>query len=486
MDLMDKYGEASGWDFDALAKSGSKLGKQFRRDMYDYKSRGKNLLEVSNLVNTMIEEETTDPEKYIPPEIRKMMYDIRGAELDLDAYMRGEGIGDEKMKGITNMLRSYESFTPHMNNQLTQMQKMGMEQQLIAPGTDFNDMNFAANAETAIAESGDLNWDEYRKAVMKFYDVDKARTIVEGIYDQNSLWEGKSKEEREEIIDASTRTFIAHLPRQIDITQKFVDTKALGWAGYNLRKMDFERQGEWRAQEWESYYTEVNNEAEELEPGAIEAMNKVSTPEAKKAALKQYLSDNNKNPVELGGVVMAEMPTYGNQVVGIKISEGSTLVGSDGKIKTIKDEIAYLAKNPTKDNIEKAGELNQILKSQTARHQVNFRGQGYSQYNSGTGQWQPVETTNNATTENSKNVAYRAGKVGYGTGETKTVDGKTKEVGATSSYTFVQVNPIGTHADQRALSDDEKQGQEKATSAYKSNSGIVVGKYQGSGRSSNY
>ncbi|MHA2047139.1 MAG: hypothetical protein ACW99G_20295, partial [Candidatus Thorarchaeota archaeon] len=116
----------------------------------------------------------------------------------------------------------------------------------------------------------------------------------------------------------------------------------------------------------------------------------------------------------------------------------------------------------------------------------NFRGQGYGQYNSGTGHWQPIETTNNATTENSQNVAYRAGKIGYGTGETKTADGKTKEVGASSSYTFVQVNPIGTHDDQRALSGHEKQGQEKATSAYKSDSGIVVGKYQGSGRSSNY
>lgn len=472
MDMIDKYGDASGWDFASLEASNTKLGKQFRRDMYDFKSRGKYLLDLNSQVNTMVEK-WTDGDEYTPPEIKKMMMDFRTATSDLDAYMKGEAIGDEKVKAMSNMFRSYQNFTPLMNKQLERMASLGAEELPLAAGTNFNDPTFAANAESAIAKSGDLNWDKYTTVMSKYFDLDKAKDIVEGIYSHNSLWEGMNASDREKILNSSTRTFISHLPTKVDIETKFQDTKALGWAQLRNKKYEFERQSEWKEKEWYNLYDAINMESTEIESGAVSAVNSAMTPEAKAGNLRDYYAKNGKTPTMLGDVVGAKIPTEGTSLHPAK-SNDLLVVNDRDKLVPIadyaKDVKKRLDKDPSNKELKEIYKgLNQVLSSPTVEHRVEERVSAFAQYDQGIGSFTPIEKSKTATVENSTNIVYRAGKVGVSTGVVK----NGKEEVSVPNLKFVVVDNIESESNRRVLSDDE--GSQESRNRYYKETGQTTG-----------
>jgi hypothetical protein len=472
MELLDKYGEASGWDFDNLYKSKSELGKQFRKDMYDYKSRGKHLLELDTRVKEL-QKDFTDPNKYVPPEIKKMMLEFMNGTADMEAYMRGEAIGDKRMQAMSNMFRSYQNFTPLMNDQLAKLKELGLNEMPLAKGTNFNDETFAANVEGAIAKSSDLNWDKYTEVMSKYYDIEKAKDIVRGIYEHNQLWEGASNKEQEEILNSSTRLFLSHLGKSVNIEQKFIDRKTLGWANLRQRKSEWETKKKWREEDYLNYYKQVNDEAELLEPGALTSMKGQTTKDARQKALMNYWSKNGKKPVNIGGIVAAEMPTTGAQSVGLYVTDNTLVRGKDGIIRPIKNEIKLATKEGRDDDVKEL----QRFRGKEVRQHVNTRHQGYSVLDEEKGYWTPAENYSSVGTTKSQNVVYRTGGVAIA-GDT--AEGQQEVINST--YEFVQVNPISSDTDQRSLSDDEKRGQEGANRYY-TEPGDYVGESSSSGSS---
>jgi hypothetical protein len=471
MNMLEKYGEASGWDFDSLYKSNTKLGKQFRKDLYDYKSRGKYLLELDQRVKEL-QKDFTDPNKYVPPEIKKMMMEFRTGAADMEAYMNGSAIADDRIKSMANMFRSYQNYTPLMNTQLEKMKGMSLNKLPLAKGTDFNDQTFAANVEAAVAKSSDLNWDKYTTVMSKFYDIEKAKGIVEGIYEQNQLWEGTSEKEREEIIQSSTRLLLNHLGREVEIDTKFQDNKALGWANLRQKKYEFEKQAEWREEDYRNYYYDVNQEAEANEAGLIAAMNTGTDKRTRQAAMREYWAKQGKSPRDIGGILAVEMPTTGKQNVGALVTWDSWVRGLDGNIRTFRQEKIRLEKEKDWASID---DLQELVDKGNVRHQVNTRYQGNSVVDNSTGIWHPLENAEDrgldVTRQSSQNVVYRVGPMSYAT-KSVTTGGKTKTEVKVSKFQLVQVNPISTDSDQRALSDDEaaRGSQEGAIRPYKGGS----------------
>lgn len=425
MDMLNKYYDLSGGDIDGLLSGGSKLARQFQRDMYDYKSRGKNLEDINTSINALVTK-MNEGKEYIPPEIIKNMFDFRAGTSDLEAYMQGKAIGDDQIKSLSNALRSYQNFTPIANKQLEILKSVGGDKLPLNPNADLSDPTFATRLEETVAQykNKGVGYDEYLSAMGEFYDVEAIETIVRQMYDTNTLYEGTTPDEYEEQIQNGTKYFMSVLPDKIDVTQKLQNNQNLGWASLNQRDRHFNKQQERLDREQTGLWDDVNNDmlSDEMRSGALAALSKSKDPATRAKALQMMYGSTDKTSYNLGGMAVAKVPTRGT-TTAYTPSDNFEVLGSDGNMYPIHKMIEFREKrlkkyaegssqyNTAKEELE---ELRYVKnKNGNLQHQVSGRFAGYGVYDANDNTYTSAEHySGEITNDNLINMGYETGHIG--------------------------------------------------------------------------
>ena len=479
MDMLNKYYDLSGGDIAGLLSGKSELSQQFMRDMYDYQARGKNLESINTSINDLITK-MNEGEEYIPPEIIKNMYDFRAGTADLDEYMQGKGIGDEKVRRMVNTLRSYQNFTPLANKQIALLNSAGGNKLPLNKDADWSDPTFATRMSEAISKvkNKGVGYDEYVKVMGEFYDVKEVETIVRNLYETNNLYEGTTKEEYEKQIQNGVKYFMAMLPDKIDIDQKLQANQSLGWANLNQRKREFnfdkQKYEDQKISMWDGVNIDLNEANMRAE--AIDAYNKAKDPKSKAEAWKRVLASQNKTAVDLGGITVAAVPTQGTTLASAQ-SDRLSVIGADGKMYSLDKMISMYwertQKYPNNKEYQNALQELEYVKNYNGdiQHQVSGRYAGYSVYDTEKNGYVPVEyATGSVSADDLVNTAYLSGKVGivdYVDGKPVTQDGEI--VPRPSSFTYINKYNIEGEEVRRALTREE--GTEEKTSRYTTRGG---------------
>jgi hypothetical protein len=488
MDMLNKYYEASGGDIQGLLTGNSKLAREFQRDMYDYKSRGKNLEDVNTTVIDLVKTLNSGDE-YIPPEIIKNMYDFRTGTADMDAYMKGEALGDDQIKRISNTLRSYQNFTPLAIKQLEVLKGLGANELPFAAGSDFNDPTFASNAREAIEMTKHRDYDEFKKVTSKFWDVGEMETIVRDMYDKNNLYEGTTKDEYEEQIQNGVRYMMANLPDVIDIDQKMQTTKALGWATLAQKKHQYSTSREDRIREMTSMWDDINTDLSEgeMRGGAAAALALSKDPKQRAADLEEFYSRQDKTVTNLGGFTVAYVPTRGVTQAHAPANR-LTVLGKDGKMYSVDKMIEFRQDRLEINPNDKAAE-NELKELRTVKntsgdiqHHVAGRYAGYGVYDETINSYIPAESYNGEVTSDMLiNMGYESGKIG--------IVGKPNAKGEiqTTPSTFTYVNNANIEADETRRSwANREAGEEKRSTRYREGEERVTGTGSSGGSSTSY
>jgi len=498
MDILEKYGEASGWDYDGLMTGNSKLAREYRRELYDHQSRGKHLMDIDASVNALVEKMNKGDE-YMPPEIIKYMMDFRAGADDLDAFMKGEAMGDDKIRALDNSLRSFQNFTPLANKQLELLASHGANKLPLAKGADIMSPTFASDLQSAIEKNKYRDYDDFRSAMVQFYDVGEIETIVSNMYQSNNLWSGATPEENEEILQNGVRYFMSVLPDKVDIEHKLQNTKNLGWDELAQRKREHEFDKTKYINEIESMWDGVNNEmlGDQMKNGAINALSLGKDPKTKADALAKYFNNNKKTPYNLGGATVAYVPTTGKTLAEAPASKLQVL-GSDNKLyspekllKIRQDRLASYQKsgNQKQETLDDLAadivDLQYIVDAgnngKNLQHQVSGRFAGYGVYDQTTNNITPVEFyKGEVTDQNMRNLGYETGQVSIISDE---VDDKGQQKVRASRFNLVNTAVIEDKAVRRSWADREGYSETRKGKLYKSDETKVVGTSSGSGSS---
>lgn len=468
MDILNEYYELTGGDVSGLTNGSSKLARDFQRKMYDFKSRGKMIEDVNTSSRALIAT-LSDPDGYVPPEVTKILYEIQSGTEDFDAYMKGETIGDEKMKKISNVLRSYQNFTPLADKQLELLKGLGANELPFAAGTDFNDASFAANAAAAIESVKHKDYDEFKTTTSKFFDVGEIETIVRNMYDVNNLYEGYSEGDYEEKIHSGVRYMMAMLPDKINIEQKFQQNKALGWASLAHRQSVWNTKKQWREQDIESMYEGINREMQDaqFEADMIAAHASSSDPKKRSEAISKVHQKYGRTTDNTGGFASMRLPAMGVTVQAV-VPSTLQVVGKDGKQRSVSTElgIRWQEINKIKSNGKGEGDpsYDAVMADIKELNYVKERGSTPTSMNVGSrtvtmGYWDaasgttiPLESYNGeVSNQNLTNTVHFGGQIGIETGIVK--EGK-KQL-KPSSYQYVSNHSIENDASRRALGSQE-------------------------------
>lgn len=480
MDILTKYADAAGGDLSGLLTGNSKLSQQFRRDMLDFEARGKNIIEVNGYVDELVKILSDGKgARFLPKKTLKTLYSIRSGTADMGDYLDGKTIGDEKMKGFTNELRSFANFTKLANEELTLLKTLGANKLPFAAGSDFSDPTFAANARAAIdVAKHSVDYETFYEATSEFWNVGEIETIVENMYSNNDLYTGKSEKEKEKIIQDGVMYMMANLPEVIDIETKIQTNKNLGWSQLGQRKYEYESESEFRERQYESMWDGINKDLQE--PGltgdinsAIEAY---SPGAARKNAIADIFSKQDKSVEQIGGIIVAKIPTQGIENTTKQARELS-VISDDGKSMLTLDasiskkrkrrvEIdAFILANPTSSktaNLKKEKKklyndiktIQTIKSSGTVQHNVGSRASGFSNYDSRTKSYVPSQDYTGASTkEDLIRTGYEVGKVGLVVGRDATSG---KDIIKATEMVFVSSVNIGAKEARRSLTKEEK------------------------------
>lgn len=495
MNMLEKYYEASGGDIKGLLTGESKLARQFQRDMYDYKARGKNLLDVDITAKELIKT-LNETDNYVPEEVIKTLLAFRSGTKDVDAYMNGETIGDDDMKKMANSLRSYQNFTPLADKKLELLNSLGGDKLPLAKGSDFADPVFAARASEATEKTKGRDYDVFTDVMGEFYDVGAVETIVREMYASNNLFEGYEEKEYEKRIEDGTRYMIAMLPDKVDITTKMQSTNALGWASLSQRDKEWQTKKQWRKEDLESMYDGINREMQnaDFEADMIKAHSKGNTPEQRRDAMSMVYKKYGRTPDTTGGYASARLPILGKTVASV-VPSILRVVGADGYERTVQNELGtrwtdYHAAVEESDHVLMAEimsdirELNYVIDRGTTPIPMNIgsRTVTMSYYDVGTNTVIPLELVDGSIdNSNLTNTVHLGGQIGIDTG----VDNdKGKRVYKPSKYQYVNSNNIENEATRRVLSSQEGRAEAVGYSTEYKTDGSVGSFTSGSGSSS--
>jgi hypothetical protein len=428
MDILEKYYDLAGGNIDDLMNSNSKLGMQLRRDMYDYESRGKHLLEVHTNIKAIIDKLNTGEgeEMYVPPSLYDAMKDFADGTTDLDAYIKGETIGDEQIKAISNMVRGYQNFTPLANKQLEllkgQADKMPLRQDV-----DWTDPVNAANLQEAISNSGSTrDWTAYTKVMGQYYDIGRVKEIVENMHRSGRLWEGGNGVEREDIIQDEMRYMMSMLGTQVDIEQEFKATNALGWDSERRRQSELDWKKKTYRDQWKSMWEGLNDEMNttEMTQDALNVVNSIKDPKLRAKKLAEMLAGGGssglkKTPATIGGVTVAAIPTRGITNESVNPQELMVMSADGKRLKPITEMMEFYEKasikHPENDYYKtRYNELQKVYGMKGGvQHQVGGRYAGYSYNDAEAGGLRPIEyAPENVEGSDLVNTAYYTGKLG--------------------------------------------------------------------------
>lgn len=467
MNMLDKYYELSGGNVTELLSGHSKLAQQLRRDMYDFESRGKHITEVTTNIKSIMDKLNTGEgeDMYVSPRMYDTMKDFVDGTTDMDAFLNGKTIGEEKLRAISNNVRAYNNFTPLANKQLEllkgQADKMPLRQDV-----DWSNPMSAANMQEAVSKAGSTrDWNAYTQVVGEYYDLDRVREIVENLHRTNRLWEGTDPKEREEVVRDEMRYVMSMLGKKVDIEQEFKATNALGWASLAHKQSVWNTKKKWRDEDIESMYYGINREMsdEVFQADILQAFNSSNDPIKRRDALARVYQKYGRTPDVTGGYASAKLPTLGETVQSITPNT-LQVIGKDGKQRNISTELGirrvelHKLEKGTPEYEAVLNDVNELKYIQERGStptpmNVGSRTVTMSYYDAATNKIVPLESWRGDVDPNMlTNTVHLSGVVGVPTGRLNDND---EEVYRPSTYQYVDNHNLENEGTRRALSSQE-------------------------------
>jgi hypothetical protein len=233
IELMEKYGEATNWDFSQLSDRSLGLSRKFWEETTKWQTFGKQTIDANKRVEKLLKTQTgVDADKIsLPPSTLKAMsdwYDASGGQGLKELYKN-----PKKFRRMLNEFKAYDDLT-YKGNLITD--KIKVEKKvLVKDKWDYTNPKAAANFEEAIQKYQHGNYDERYWAIQQFVDPKRLDAIIEPYMKNANLYIGDSREKTKEEL---TKYVLSNLGEgEIDISKLIAvhknDYSNLGWARWN-------------------------------------------------------------------------------------------------------------------------------------------------------------------------------------------------------------------------------------------------------------
>jgi hypothetical protein len=456
MDMLTKYFDLAGGDIDGLLSGSSKLSQMFRRDLFDFESRGKNMKSINSSIKSLIKAANTG-KTYISDKALTEMEKFKSATLDLDAFMKGEAIGDKKVEKLRDFLVSYQNFTPLANEQLKILKEAGADKKFLKFNSDLSAPEFAANLSEALSKTSGSSYDEFRSVMLEFYDVDAVEDVVTSLYDNNNLYEG---DDRERQIQEGVRYMMAVLPEKIDLEEAYQKNDKLGWSNLNFKKKALKT-----ITEYNNLWAQVQKEMVVGKGNVVSIVKNVGKGNRSQSIANLYTQNKLGKPVSYGGLILSSLPTSGDETIKapssqlMVINDNGDMVSTNtyaNSLNTKMDNMTDKNSQAYKDLKEKYNEVSKVSNSKD-NYQVNVSGRfsGYGVLDKNSNTMNPIDNVSqsNISQDDILELGYQSGSIGIETG----VDDSGKMQIKSSVNTYVNVENISSESTQRAMLQERRQ-----------------------------
>jgi hypothetical protein len=270
-ELLNKYGEAANWDFDALSSSSTELGNMFRKDWADYKAKGQWISSIDGVVTDMAEDLRDNADsRYATNMVYKELRDWRAGLQDTDAFLAGDKSDPENLQNFMMKLETYQNFGKALDEKVKTLNQTAWNEVPLAAGLSGGDIyddegNFilADNLSEAYAKHKDSQYHEWKSAMGKFIDVEKAEEVVRNMYKDNHFYEGA---DREQMIQDGTKQLLSHFGSSVSLEQNTISIDPTAWYKAKTARMKVEN-------EYWNVFDQIQATDEDANAGLLDAIN---------------------------------------------------------------------------------------------------------------------------------------------------------------------------------------------------------------------
>jgi len=210
MEMLDKYGEASNWDFASLSDRSTPLGLDFYKDMVRFQTFAKQTTEVektADRIGEMMVGKDSDSIS-VPADVEKAYYKWKNGMADMEEFFRNPK-GYAQMAGL---LKAYDSEIYYVKALAKELKGDGsMDQILLNPNDLTDDFYQAKDIDSAMKKISKGDSDVNYLTYLKLMDEDRVRQLAHSLYTNHN---GFAPEISEEDV---VKDLASMFGRQIDI-----------------------------------------------------------------------------------------------------------------------------------------------------------------------------------------------------------------------------------------------------------------------------
>lgn len=246
MSGLEKFGEATGWDFSGLMDPSNPLAKDWWKWTAKMKSFANRTKMTEELVNKMDEEELKE-NTYFPPHARQARSVWNSGRLNMNDYFDNW----EKFDKVEQMLQDYGNASHYLKKQSTGLK---LDAAPIRADIDFSNPQVAKNVNEAIGKIRGGDYDNIYTVMSKFMDMSRVKGIVDQTIMDRNLYMGKSKKEAEKIRSGYYDLFASYFAKQVGVDKLMT---AMHKRSQFNKRMDYQKKKDM------TFYTNVvNNDVE--------------------------------------------------------------------------------------------------------------------------------------------------------------------------------------------------------------------------------
>lgn len=185
MDMLNKYGEASGWDFGKMMDMDTKLSREFWRESFELQSFGKRSLFLNERVDDILKKAYATDGTYVPPQSIEAGIKWMEGSMNLPEMMKNKKL----VQQVERTVQAYDNLTTTSEAIVEVMQK---DETLLNINTaePFDSPEEAAEFADAMKTFQGGNVDDKYWATLKLVGEDRIDAMVEAYFPRRKHYVG--------------------------------------------------------------------------------------------------------------------------------------------------------------------------------------------------------------------------------------------------------------------------------------------------------
>jgi len=246
MKFIDDNLKLANYDANELYNGKTELSRKFKEGLVKFENVDKEVTYVDEVAKKVYTDLKAG--KYVSPEAVELLTQWQEGKLNLEDFISDGG----KFPSLIEKMKSYANIDEYTNKMADQIKETGLTVRPLDNNKMTTDSNYITKANDAFKLKKGNGYDTYMSTIGTYFDVEKARGLIDSVWEDGDFYRGESKQEEQIQKAKFAETFLSKIGSKVEVKMDNVanDDLERSRLSFDQRKYDESKP--------EQYYQDVD------------------------------------------------------------------------------------------------------------------------------------------------------------------------------------------------------------------------------------